>query len=297
MTCEEMRKELSVSPVQSVAGASAHLAACESCRAWQAGLGVLENRLSDWRGDSPSAGLQTRIAARLAGPERSSWKTYISLWKENTAVRRFSFVVAAGFVAAGVLIFFVNGQAASAFAHMKLAVSKVQNAHMIVWYNIAKSGPVDIQKVEEVWYQDHCWRKRYGDRTDNDRIIRGSNYYVYDPAQNKVVSSGESADQSIDFSLQALAGSYMPLGAKPHAQWMGTSMENGKTVREIDLDLSSQGERMLFWVDQSTGLPIRAEKQDMDYHTGQWNVDGRFEFEFNQSLPASLFDPHSLAHQ
>ena len=293
--CEDVRKELSVLPAGGSGPCDTHLAQCDACRAWLADIERLEARIQGWRAVEPPEALQARIAAAVAAPNQSSWRKYLTLWKENLAMQRLSYTLAVAAVAICALFFFVNGQAATAYERMALAVSHVKSAHMIVWYNTAKTGPVRIEKVEEVWYENRNWRKRYGDRTDNDRIIRGSTYYAYDPTQRKVVASRETAPQITDFSLQALAGSYMPIGAHPHAELVGNTVKNGRRLQEVDLDLSNQGERMLFWVDPATGLPASAEKQDLDYSSGQWVVNGRFAFEFNQPLPASLFDPASLA--
>lgn len=290
--CQKARLDLSVG--LTAEGLAEHAAQCEACRLWLADVNRLEAQLAEWRADPPPENLAARIAEELVRSSRPSRRSDLFKWKENPKMRRLSYALAVAAVAICALFFFVNGQAATAYERMALAVSRVKSAHMIVWYNTAKTGPVHIQKVEEVWYRGHNWRKRYGERTDNDRIVRGSTYYAYDPAQRKVVASRENAPQVTDFSLAALAGDYMPVGAKPHAHLVRTMNENGKSIQEIDLDLSGQGERMLFWVDASTGLPIRAEKQDMDYATGRWTINGRFEFEFNRPLPASLFDPKSL---
>jgi hypothetical protein len=296
MTCEEARKELSVNPLES-AGQSiqAHVAGCESCQSWLANLQALETRLQTWRAEAPPPGLQTRIAAAIETTDRSSRKNYFSLWKENPTMRRRSFAAALAVFAICAAYFSVlTSKPASAYDRMLLALHHVKSAHMVIWYNTAKTGPVHIEKVEEAWYQDHRWRTNYGDGRPGG-IIRDRTFYKYDEKQHKVVTGVVTGPPVTDFSLATIAGDYMPTGAHPHAELLGTTSENGKSVQEISLDLSNQGERMLFWVDSATGLPMRAEKQDLDYHTKQWIVNGRFEFEFNQDLPASLFDPQTLA--
>jgi len=295
MKCEDARKELSVDSLEKADQATqAHVADCEPCQIWLAEAQGLESRLLGWRSDAPPPALQARIAAAIETPERSSRKTYFSLWKENPIMRRLSFAAALCAFAVCALFFVLSGKPASAYDRMLLAMHHVRSAHMIIWYNTAKTGPVHIEKVEEAWYQDHNWRVSYGDRPSWNSIIRGHTFYKYDEKRHKVVTAQVTGPQVTDFSLATLAGEYMPTGAHPHAELIGATSEGGKTVQEISLDLSKERERMLFWVDKSTGLPIRAEKQDLDYQTRQWVVNGRFEFEFNQSLPESLFDPQSL---
>lgn len=195
-------------------------------------------------------------------------------------------------------------EAATALERMRVAVVAIHNAHVVQWatvYNTPSNPavhplPGGLQKVEEQWYTatgGGRWRK---EGMWGSRIIAGGNYYRFDARTGRVVTLREMAPQWSDYStetlLRSLAGGAGENGAQ--ARELGVAQENGRHIRQIALE-TQEGSRQLFWVDAATDLPIRFEGQNK--RGDDWFTTTRFDFEFNQNLPAALWNPQTLKNE
>lgn len=311
MKCEAVQQELHSSRPEEIGRFTRgcirrHLGHCAVCSDAAAQLSRLEAEVQALYPAAPPPDLQARIAGALASVTQqvpaspsSVRAAYlyprIRFW-QNRAVRWSYSLTLAASLALCLLFIFRNQSAAAAIRRMQAAVGHVHSAHLITWWREGSHQEGALQPVEEFWYQDGCWRKTSRPDAGGDRIIRdgatGKTYYHYDLKQGKVIAMTETGQQTDTFSFNTLAGDYFPIGADMRIRKLDRLQEGEDVLDEMLVEMPAGQERMLFWVEEATDLPLRAEKQV--WTGGQWYTVGKIWFEFNRLMPASLFDPHSL---
>lgn len=273
-----------------------HLEHCKACAEFAAGLSSLEEQTRRWREEDPPAMLQTRIAAALP-QEREAFAAGVGWqpWERGRAVRPFAFALTVALILTGLLLLsFHSDTAKAALRKMQEAVAAVRNAHTRI-FTLQQNGVMHLE--EEEWYEAGKWRKEgdYG-----TRIILGDTYWRYYPEQKRLISMKELGRQRSHFSLEALTHDMASPDAQFTIQTQALTQEAGKPVSRLLVERAGvshpeQYARFLYWVDETTHLPIRMEEQhQIQEIQGDWKTTRRMEFEFNLNLPATLFDPRHL---
>lgn len=307
MTCDDVQQELSASSWQEFSFVQRwrlqrHLTRCAACAAVYAQYERLEAELCEWRNDALPPRLKERIIAALPGDEQPM----VARPAQAPQTRRYRFrprrfarwgvAVSLMTLAFAALMIGLRDNPAEAMRRMRAAVSHIESAHMTAWWREGDHQQGAMRQTEELWYQQGHWRKRSPRSLGGDRIIaddaQGRTYYQYDPRLGNVAAKKASGRQVTAFSLEALTENYFPFGASTQVSRLGTTREGGRTISSILVTMPSSSQRMLFWIDTGTNLPVRAEKQV--WTRGQWASVGKVQFEFNRPLPVLLFDRQSL---
>jgi hypothetical protein len=325
ITCRSVREALGVAPDSATALSTVerqHLASCKECQAFLADLKHL-NMLMEYPIESSADALRGRIKRRIDAEQPRRWRES-ELRIPPKAVRFHAgwavVLLIAGIVLFGISVRFVRhgtkmsaqwyvGEAADAMDRMDTAIARIHNAYVVTWatdyttdHDTVHHHFATLQKIEEMWYQDGRWRKEglWGSRliighpatyTNPARPVYGT-YYRFDHKAHRVVSMDESGKQWEDFTFEGVT--MMDTGGgKRQSVTVGYGRSHGHTTREVALTRTGEtGSRVLCWVDTITSLPVTVEFQSMDGRN--WKTRTRFDFEFNQNLPQSLFDPSSL---
>lgn len=303
MNCEMTRRHLDALvdgelPFWAAWRLERHVAHCADCAAARDAAQRLTERARSWADVTAPAGLGVRMlsSATMAAPAMPARPRQAPLRLRQLAVAAAALVLGIGLT----LGLRVHGNAGPLLRQMVKAVSQAQSVHMVLSWRTGPNQDGPVQSVEEIWYQDGRWRKTSAPDEGGDRIIRqgahGLEYYRYEPYQGKVVEVPEGARQpgSGDFTFEGLAGTYFPIGASPQTTSLGQVNLNGRTLIEVQASVPEAGERMLFWLDPKTDLPVRAEKWDLNYKTMRWEMQGQMELDFNQTIPPAIFDPQTL---
>jgi hypothetical protein len=256
----------------------------------------LETTVAEWRANEPSADLALRIGTAVEEANVPQVPSFMP------GRRIFSLAFAALCVLAFVMFEMGKTSPADAMQRMVNAFSQIRNAHVVTWA-VPDTGAVgNLEKVEEMWYQDGHWRKegRWGSRL----IIAGSRpgsqvmgtYYRYDVHAHKVVEMQETGAQWSTFTIASLTSMNTYPGAyRVYAE--STDPVGGHTAQVLIVEMKGQeqGHRYRCTVDGATSLPVQIESQNRS--GSEWQTTIRYVFDFNENLPASLFDPQDLRHE
>lgn len=203
-------------------------------------------------------------------------------------------------LASGTAVFLVaglmlnGGKAEAAYGRMRAQIAKVKSVHMTIFWRPGNGNVEDgeLQKIYELWWRPGAWREQASQREGGDRLqiadgTGGIQFYRYDSASKRVLSSQEANMRPSDFSLETVAKTYMDT---PVAFDESSVDANTKLIVAINRGGWS---RIKFFVDRTSNLPFKADKE---YKTnGTWKVSGHFDFEFNRPIPNSMFEPSDLA--
>jgi hypothetical protein len=291
-----------------------HAAKCDSCAAYLADVRMLEKSVGAWRTQPGDESLRDRIQSAI---ELAVTNRVIGACRPVVKQgRTWAGLAAAAILTTAVLLrlFFPVGPSARAVAQeMAAAIDQIRNVHYTMWSLEYKSGEgasaldhkfQTLQIVEQEWYQDHSWRKEgvwgsrlivaYPDYPTRHADGTIGTYYRYDSEQHRVISMGESGLQLSDFSLSGLLG---PLyDSNPDVEVIGHERNDGDAITVLALTGVGdyRGERCVCYIDDDTNLPERIDMQTASPVDGGWTTTARDTLEFNQNLPASVFDPSTL---
>jgi hypothetical protein len=208
----------------------------------------------------------------------------------------------------GVLVAGMWHDTASAeLLRIQAAVSKARSVHAV--YSVVERDRRSSLR-RQLWYQDGRWRLEVARQPT--QIYTGGKLWRYDPTQGKATeASGSFPPVPAELQRWAASGFLFEelMQEMGRSRWqgkirrLGTTSLDGRAVRQVliaDADDAPEpgtprreGGRLLFWIDDQTDLPLRAEKQHEI--NGRWIDRVVVEFQFNQELPARLFDPDSLS--
>lgn len=292
-----------------------HLETCDKCAAFRDGLDFVSS-MADAGVDSPAPALKARIRTSIdRAPRRPR-----PVAKRRPIWYRWAL---AGFVAcliAGVGVKWNHGhiveftplfQPVDAMQMVENAFAGVRNAHFVMYTTDYKTDNDTVshhfaapQKVEEQWYENGRWRK---EGVWGSRLIVGhpltylsgqpvyGTYYRYDARRQAVIGVPELGKQMEDFTFEGVTGIRKDSGYKTRVVWNNYS-EGPKAWTDLALTRPDDpGARILCRLDYATHLPIDVKYQSLK--SGVWSTTTRYHFDFNQNLPASLFDPKTLKHE
>jgi hypothetical protein len=292
-----------------------HLRRCPACAHASRQVRQLERETRAWLNDQPPAALRDRIAAAISVSEpaavvstRSSGTLGFShiaeslkrLKEKQTMNRRLALALTISAVGAVFAAGMWHDTASAELLRIQAAVGKARSVYAV--YSVI--GPAHQPSPRrQLWYQDGRWRLEVAHQPT--RIYTDGKLWRYDPAQRKA-SDASGSFPAIPAELQRWAASgfvfeelMQDLG---RSRWqgkihrLGPASLDGHTARQIvisDADEGPEPVRLLFWIDDQTDLPLRVEKQHEI--NGQWTAQVMVQFQFNQALPARLFDPESLS--
>lgn len=257
-----------------------HVETCPDCAAFATFDAQLEARLPQWR--SPSSAPALRPFPARSGKPRLA----------------FAGLGLAAALTIAVLAVPTRSTAESAYRQMIAATRKVRTVHMVVRWKPSPSVigetrgtpnmPVEadgLAEITEVWWQPGSWREaRAGAAPTLKRIESdGLRFYRFDPASGTVRAYQErtAPDDYSNFDLPKFADQFMDKPAR---------FERPSATQIVALNAGGWS-RMVFTLDQATGLPNHAEKQYLDKG---WVTSGVIDLEFDQPLDPKLFTPQSL---
>ena len=110
----------------------------------------------------------------------------------------------------------------------------------------------------------------------------------------KVVTMMESAPQTRDFRMEALAPSYFAKGARLAYRDLGPVADANRPARRIEITAQGQPDARQIWTLRAAdGLPVRLTRERR--LGSDWQESGTSTFEYPREIPASTFDPKTLA--
>lgn len=217
--------------------------------------------------------------------ELASLQTVVSPRRQASSLR-FRLAVAAGsaaFALCGILIMAPSITAANTLNALSDAVDGAKSMHLKM-FDVTGGG----QSVQfETWYQNGQYR--VADDHGYLCIWKSGVSYSYDPIANAVIKKaqpdGPFAHHLKGFKMSQII-SDMTGGSR--GKNIEISKSDGPTYR-VQFDNSRIQERYIFVVNSKSDLPISMEVQTPK--AGVWIKREMGEFEFNSSLPDSLFKP------
>ena len=278
MHCEQIQIQISSANALD-AQVEEHLQSCANCREFHRFSNEIVSKVSNIDIPAMSPRVYEQVKARRSKPRSKVVEFGLGLASVGLAV------LVVGAMLSG-------GKAEAAYRQMRTQMTKVTSVHMTIYWRPGQGNVEDgaLQRIYDLWWQPGAWREKASRREGGDRLQvaegTGIKFYRYDETSKKVESSQEANMNPSDFSLEMVAKQYMDTPAK-----FEESPLDDKTNLIIAINKGGWS-RMKFYVDSSTHLPYKADKE---YQTnGTWKTSGHFDFEFNRSIPKSMFDPSDL---
>lgn len=224
------------------------------------------------------ARLHSQLAARAAEAAAQ---------RARRAVRRrqLRLGLACAFVCAVISVFATTWPrftAARALRHMETIIHDARSAHLTMWA-VAPDG--SRAKTSEIWYQNGMWRMEAWHRV---QVYKDGTLYTSDPLSKRVLFDHRPVSfRASGFSLTASLHAILDSDYRASIRDLGKEDVDGKTARQVSVQMSQSHERLVFFADPKTDMPFRVDVESQV--RGRWECILTQEAHYNEALPARLF--------